>query len=565
MKSKRLISLVLGVTLVFSTALLGCGSKETGGKSESNSKEALNMDKEQYLNLLMGEEPKILDVSVGNDDVSYQVLKEVTEGLTRLEQDKEGKDVLKPGAAEKWESNEDGTVWTFHLRDNKWSDGKKVTAKDFEYGIKRTLDPKVASGYAFLLSPIKGANEYNEGKGSKDEVGVKAVDDKTLQFTLKQPCSYFLGLTYFRVMLPQRQDLIEKYGEKYGTEAEKVAFCGPFTITKWTHSSEITLEKNKEYWDKDSVKLDKVSIRLVKDGNAALNSLYNDSIDCLEVGKPEWIDKLNATKKYNIVEGYNPDVSFEFYNTKDKLFKNANIRKALSLAIDREDMSKVIFHGKYEAGYGWCPPKVQLGPSDEYRKLAEEEPLKTLKEENKDPVVLFKKGLKELGMDEDPSKVTITVLYSGTDQNTRTTAEYEQQMYKKALGITVKAEYVDWGVFQKKINEFKYQIAGMIWGADYNDPSALFDLFLSDANMIPTGWENKEYDDIIKEARSNLDVKKRLELYKKAEKMLIADEAVVSPKVYTKRKIYVHKYVKNFMNPLFGVREFKYAYTEGRK
>ncbi|WP_035288438.1 peptide ABC transporter substrate-binding protein [Clostridium sp. KNHs214] len=561
MRSKKLISLVLGTTLIFSTALLGCGSKDDQGKTASNGEK---IDKDQYLNLVVSEEPKTLDASVGNDDVSYQILKEVTEPLTRLEQDKNGNDIIKPAAAEKWETNNDGTEWTFHLRDNKWSDGKKVTAKDFEYGIKRTINPKTGSTYAFLLSPIKGADECMAGKGSVDSIGVKAVDDKTLKFELKGPCSYFLGISYFRVMLPQRQDLIEKHGEKYGTELDKLAFCGPFVMKKWEHSSEIVLEKNKDYWDKDSVKLDKVNLKMIKDGNSAANSVYNGSVDALEITKPEWIKKLDNTNKFDIVKGYNPDISFEFFNTKDKLFKNVNIRKAFSIAMDREDIAKVIFHGQYEAGYGWCPPKVQMGANGEYRKMANEEPAKKLKQDNPDPKALLVKGLKELGMDSDPSKITITVLYSGTNQGTRTGAEYDQQMFKKKLGINVKSEYVEWPVFQKRINEYDYQMAGLIWGADYNDPSALFDLFITGADMIPTGWQSKKYDEIVKEARITLDEKKRLELYKEAEKMLVYDEAVVAPKLYTKRNMYVYKYVKNLMNPLFGVREFKYAYTQGR-
>ncbi|MFD3156105.1 peptide ABC transporter substrate-binding protein [Haloimpatiens sp. FM7330] len=561
MKSKKLLALVLGTTLLASSAIAGCAKKDDKA-ADDKGKETAKIDKDQYLNLVMTE-PKSLDASKSTDMYSSMVLSEVMEGLTRIEQDKDGKDVIKAAGAEKWESNKEGTVWTFKLRDYNWSDGKPVTAKDFEYGIKRTLDPKVASQYAFLLSPIKNADEYNAGKASRDSVGVKAVDDKTLQITLKQPCSYFLDLTYFKVMQPQRQDIVEKYGDKYGTEAENMIFCGPFKVAKWSHNSEIVLEKNDKYWDKDSVKLQKVNLKIIKDENARYNSLYSGQLDSAAVTKPEWIKKFDSTGKFNNIKGYDPSTNYTFFNTKDKLFGNVNVRKAFSLAITREDMANVIFNGIYDPAYGWAPPSLQLGGKD-YRELVGEEPLKKLKEENPDPKELLKKGLKELGMDTDPSKLNITYLFAGTSQWHRTYAEYTQQMYKKTLGVNMKAEYVEWPVFQKRTDEMKYQLAGMAWAGDYNDPNTFFDMWITGAGIVPTGWSNKKYDELLKNAMSSLDEKERLKDYKEAEKILLYDDAIIAPTVYRKRNTYRYKYVKNLMSPLFGTVEFKYAYTEGR-
>ncbi|MFD3156104.1 peptide ABC transporter substrate-binding protein [Haloimpatiens sp. FM7330] len=563
MRSKKLLALVLGAALIASTAFVGCGEKKnTDSKSGDDKKAEAKMDKEQYLNLVITE-PKSLDPSRSNDKYSSLVLADVMEGLTRIEQDKDGKDVIKPGGAEKWEHNEDSTVWTFHLRDYKWSDGKPVTAQQFEYGIKRTLDPKTGSTYAFLLSPIKNADEYNKGKASGDSIGVKALDDKTLQITLKQPCTYFLDLTYFKVMQPQRKDIIEKSGDKYGSEANTMVFCGPFKISSWTHNSEIVLEKNDTYWEKDVVKLQKVNLKIIGDKSAQYNSLANGSIDSVAVSKPEWIKKFDATGKFNVLKGYDPSTNYTFVNTKDKLFSNVNVRKAFSLAITREDLANVIFHGTMEPAYGWAPPSLQLNGKD-FRELAGEEPLKKLKEENPDPKEVLKKGLKELGMDPDPSKVTVNYLCSGTEQWDRTYAEYLQQMFKKSLGIKIKAEYVKWPVFQKRTDEMKYQVAGMAWAGDYNDPNTFFDMWMTGANAVPIGWSNKKYDDVVKKAMSTVDPEKRLDLYKEAEKILLYDDCAIMPTVYRKRSTYRYKYVKNLMSPLFGNMEFKYAYTEGR-
>jgi len=167
-------------------------------------------------------------------------------------------------------------------------------------------------------------------------------------------------------------------------------------------------------------------------------------------------------------------------------------------------------------------------------------------------------------MSEDPAKLDVTMLFAGTDQWYRTYAEYMQQMYKKSLGVNLKAEYVEWPVFQKRTDEMQYQVAGMAWTGDYNDPNTFFDMWMTDAGIVPTGWSNKKYDDLVKTGMKSLDEKERLAAYKEAEKILLYEDAVIAPTVYRKRNTYRYKYVKNLMNPLFGVREFKYAYTQGR-
>jgi len=342
-----------------------------------------------------------------------------------------------------------------------------------------------------------------------------------------------------------------------------MVFCGPLVIKEWVHQNQVVLEKNEKYWDKEQVKLSKVNLKIIKDQNARYNSLYNGDIDSAGVTKPEWIKKFDATGKFNNIKGYDPSANYTFFNTKDKVFSNANIRKAFSLAITREDMSNVIFHGTTEAAYGWAPPSLQLGGKD-FRELVGEEPIKKLKEENPDPKALLVKGLKELGMDPDPAKLTVTILESGTDQWNRTYAEYEQQMFKKALGVNVKAEYAEWPIFQKRTHELDYQIAGAAWTGDYNDPNTFFDMWVTGAGVVNNGWSNKKYDELVKKAQSTMDEKQRLEAYKEAEKVLVYEDAAIAPTVYRKRNTYRAKYVKNLMSPLFGTSEFKYAYTEGR-
>jgi oligopeptide transport system substrate-binding protein len=557
-KSKRILATLL--TLSLSAGLLvGCGGKTNEGGGNA----AAEMDKEQYLNVVLGAEPKSLDASKASDKYSSEVLIETQEGLTRVVQEN-GKDVIKPAGATEWSMSPDGLTWTFKLRDYKWSDGKAVTAQDYVYGIQRTVDGKTGSPYAFLLFPIKNAQKINGGKASVEELGVKALDEKTLEIKLESPTAYFLDLTYFKVMQPQRKDIIEAAGERYGSEADTMVFSGPFKITEWVHNNQVVLEKNENYWDKDSVKLNKITMKIIKEETSRMNELYNGSLDIAAVTKQEWIEKFNQTGKFDVLSSYDASTAYTFFNTKDKYFSNAKIRKAFSIAQDRTGAASTLFRGLADPALAWCPPSVQVGGED-FRTKSGEQPIKKLMDENKDPKALLVEGLKELGLDPDPAKHTIKYLESGTSARNKEFAEFYQQNFKSVLGVNVETEYVEWPIFQKRTDEFDYQIASMAWTGDYNDPMTFFDMYMTGAGVVPTGWSSAEYDAAIKEAQTSTDSKVRFEAFKKAEDILIYKDSVISPTVFRKKNTYVAKHVKNVMTPLFGVPEYKNAYTSGRK
>ncbi|ERI89586.1 ABC transporter, substrate-binding protein, family 5 [Clostridiales bacterium oral taxon 876 str. F0540] len=559
MKSKKLAAVVMATT-VLTSVLAGCSSKPAQTPAGGNT---ADIDKDQYLNLVLGAEPKTMDISKATDLYSTQVLKEITEGLTRMEVDKDGKEVAAPAGAEKWTTSPDGLKWTFTLRDYSWADGQKVKASDYVYSLMRTLDPKTASQYAYFLFPIKGAEAYNAGKGKKEDVGIKAVDDKTLEFTLNQPTPYFLLLTNYKTFLPQREDFVTKYGDKYGTELETLPVNGPFKITEWVHQNKVTLEKNDKYWDKDKVKLSKVNYKIIKDENARMNELLNGSLDSTSVRKQEWVDKFTQSGKYNKISGFDGSIVYQFYNQKSKIFSNAKTRLAMNLAINREDIVKTLYKGLGEPAYGWVPFGIQIG-TEEFRKAVGVEPLKAAAEKNKDPKALFIEGMKELGLGEDPSKVTIKMLESGTDAQSKEFAEYYQQAYQKALGVKIDIQYMEWDTFQKKLDAFEYDLAGMAWGADYNDPMTFMDMWLSNANQVQTGWKSAKYDDLVNKTRNAKDSKERMDLFKQAEQLLVADDATAAPVTYRKYQTFRAKYVQNLMLVNFGEPELKYAYTQGR-
>lgn len=564
MKTKKILSSLIIISLVTSIGLVGCGEKNNsnGGNSESASSND-SMDKDQHLNTIFDQEPKTIDQSKSTDSYSSQILTNVSEGLTRLEADEEGNTSIEAAGAESWETSEDGLTWTFKIRDMKWSNGDKVTAGDYEYGIKRTINAETGSQYAFLLFPIKNAEAANSKKVSLDEVGVKAVDENTLEITLEKPCPYFLKLTYFKVMHPQNQKFVEECGERYGSEADKMLYCGPYKLTEWSHNNKLELEKNEDYWDKENVKLDKVTMRIIKEESSRMNELYNGALDMAGVSKQEWIKKLDETGEYKVIKGYDGSVTYTYFNQNDKYFKNQKIRQAFMLAEDRQGSVDTLFRGLAEPAMAWCPPQVAVG-DNEFRKVVGDDLISSIKEKNVDPKALLIEGLKEEGLDPDPSKHNIKYLQSGTDARSKEFAEFSQQNYKNVLGVNMQPEYCEWAIFQSRTDQMDYQIASQAWSGDYNDPNTFFDMFLSNAGIVPSGWKSEKYDNLIEEANNITDnPEERAKKFSEAEKILL-DETVISPGVWRFKNTYVRNYVKNYTPKIFGTVDFKGMYISGK-
>lgn len=541
---KRIVSALLAGIMVLSLAACGGGDKEAEG---------------QYYNTYLSSDPSTMDPIKGNDNYSRSILTNIMEPLTRLEEEGD-KQVRKGAGAETWEPNEDGTVWTFHLRDNKWSDGKEVTAADYAYGITQTLNPESGSPNAFYITCIKNGEAVYNGKADVSELGVKAVDEKTLEITLEYPVPYFISLTDTRAMYPVRQDLVEKYGESYGADAESMVGNGPFKMTTWKRNSEIILEKNENYWDAASVKLDKVDYAIVSDETSVYNSFDSGAYDYVGCGSEEWIGRFNKKDNVEVVEATTPVVRYDFFNCQDALFGNANIRKAFAMAINREDMCSVIYQDCHMPLYGWVPYAVSTGELGEYREQVEE-PLKSVTE---DPKELLLKGMEELGLGNDPSKLEVTYTLSATTEWTRNYASYCQQLWKENLGVNVELDFNEWGTFQEKTNNGEFQMGMMIWSIDYDDPMAMMEVFAGGSNMVPVFWQNEQYDSLVSQARQEMDETKRVDLYAQAEKILLTDECVVSPNVNECSHSYFYSYVKNYNKKATSTAGLKYVDTSER-
>ncbi|MGN8961247.1 peptide ABC transporter substrate-binding protein [Bariatricus sp. HCP28S3_D3] len=557
---RRIIALLL--TAVMSFSLAACsGSKEkaTEGGAE-----------EQYVNTYLAADPTTLDPSLRSDTYSSDILMNSMESLIRVGQ-RDGEYTFVPGDAETWESDETGTVWTFHLgEDRKWSDGEPVTADQYVYSLQRTADPETGSPNSFFVSPIKNYAAISEGEMAPEELGVEAPDEHTLVITLENPMPSFLESTDASVFYPQRQEIVEQYGEQYGADFDKFVYNGPFKVTEWTHNSSIKIEKNENYWDAENVDLDYVTYQIMSDTAAIMNAYESGQIDVITVSSQEELQKYQADDSNVHTKISGGTISFAFYNTEDELFSNANIRKAFTMAVDQEKVNDIAFSGLREPLYGWIAPAISVGDKT-MRSVAGD----TLKEMRKETLAkttakdILLEGMKELGLGDDPSTLDVTFSLAGTSDWFRTFGEYLQQMYKEALGVDVKIDFSEWGIFSDNVYSGNFQLGFMAWGAYYNDPYDMLSVHLTDFNQIATGWSDPEYDKLVLGASQEMDEDARMQMYIDAENILL--EANVMCPFATSvshqfTKSYLHdKYAEYGQDNLYFTHEgWKNVYVEGR-
>lgn len=558
MRKKKLWASVVAVVMVLALVLSGCGSK--AGQADSN---AVAGKTPQEIVTSFPADPVSFDSSKISEQSANTVVMETMEGLVRLADNMQ----LVPAGATSWECSADGLTWTFHLRDYNWSDGTKVTAQDYEYAVKRMFDPAIACPNAGIFYCIKGGEEYNSNKGTADGVGVKAVDEKTLQITLNTPVPYFVQLTNFVSLLPLKKDVVEKQGEAYGSEPKNMVFNGPFIAEEWVKNSKIVLKKNPSYWDAGNVKLDAVTINIVPEQGTREQLFDSKQLDIIQDVKGEYADKMkSAAANGDVIPiiGYYPSTSYVAFNNIDKnnFFTNSKIRLAFSLAIDRDGYTKNVVKKDVPA-YGFVPYGMSNG--DKIFREAVEEPLKAVKDQ--DLKQLYQEGLKELGL--DPNKeyeVTFTQRNSTSDQ--RVIGEFYQDQWQRKLGVKVKIDVAsDAATFNKMIEKGEYQIAQTGWGADYNDPMTFMEMFItktgSGASNNSVFFSDPEYDRLVKAAAAEPDMEKRLDMFKQAEKILVVDKAGIAPISFNLKTNYTQSYVKGALFQAGGPAfELKNAYIE---
>ncbi|ANE47354.1 peptide-binding protein [Paenibacillus swuensis] len=517
MKRKSLV-LTLAFVLGMGTVLAGCGSNNNGGSSE---------DAAQVFRMNLRSEPPTLDLGQAQDNTSFTVLNAIYEGLTT----KNEKAEVQPGVAKDWKISDDGLTYTMNIDENaKWSNGDAVKASDFEFAWKRILDPNLqpASPYAYQLYYLKNGEEYNTKKAgvTADQVGVKAQDDKTLVITLKAPTPYFLGLLSFFTYFPQHEASVSA-NPAFAAEAATIIGNGPFTLAEWKHNDSITLKKSDTYNRKDEIKLSEVKMAMVDDASTELSMYDTDELDY--TGAPtgeipsDQIPTLKETKKDELrIKGVATSYYYVF-NTTAEPFDNVNIRKAFAMSINRQMITDKVTLGGQLPAFAFVPPGIK-GEKDEFRK---EQEGSLFKEDNAEAKTLLEKGMQEKGYTKLPE---ITLIHN-TGAGHKKIAEAIANMWKTNLGVDVKIEAQEWGVFLKNRTNLNYQVARAGWGADYNDPMTFIDMFTAGSGNNDTGWKNAEFDKLVNEAKASSDEKVRMTAMAKAEKM-ITDDMIIMPIYY---------------------------------
>jgi dipeptide transport system substrate-binding protein len=543
---KRLMLLAIIALLSFTALVTGCSSAPGSTEGETDKTENGNVESQQEKVLLLnnGGEPTSLDPPIGNDGPSYEIVNNIMEGLTRLSKDRP---VPEPAMAKEWKVSEDGLTYTFFIReDANWTNGEPVTAHDFVYSWKRLADPKTASPAAHHSYWIAGAEEFNKGEGSIDDVKVRATDDKTLEVTLKYPVDIFLSVVAMPQLFPVHKETVE-YNPDWAGSVETLVTNGPFKVTEWRHDEMIKLEKNEKYWDVDTVNLDAVEYAMVDDSNTAYQLYEAEELHLTAIPsdlKDQLIDSPE-TKVYP-----RSGIEFQRFNVNVEPFQNANIRKAFSTAIDREKIVEFITKGKEKTAYYFTHYAFEHPSGGNWEesvgKLVEYNPEEAKK--------LLAKGMEEEGYTTLPE---VTLSYNTSDQH-RMIAQAIQEMLKQNLGIDIKLFNQEWAVFlaAQRNNELQYSRSSFIAG--YNDPINYLSNFTTGNPMNRTGWSNDKYDKIIEQSYLEKDPVKRFEILEEAEQLLM-EEAIVAPLYFYNTTLLQKPEVEGIVRHPVGFTELKWA------
>lgn len=520
MKVTKALSLVVALLMV--VTLAACGGtapapSSTPSESTGSTAPAPTAGpKEITINL--GSNPPEMNSILTTDSTSGNVLRHVITTLTTLDT----ADNAQPGVAKSWTISPDGLTYTFDLRDDmKWSNGEPVTAHDFIFAWTQVLTPANAAEYSYMGFAFKNGEKFFKGECGIEEVGFKAEGDYKLVVTLENPIPYFLSQLAFYTFAPVNEKTFNEMGgfEKYGKEANQMVYNGPYVMTEWKHEDKIVLEKNPNYYDATNVDIDKITMMMIKDSNAALNAFLAGDLDMVGVtGTQRDTVAANGIELKHYSDG--SSWYLEYNTAKSKPLQNKKIRQALTLAIDAESFTKNVVKNDSIPAYSFTNPAITGADgkpfSDSVGKLINRD-IATAKK-------LLEEGMKEAGVTiADMNKL----VYITDDTDTAAThAAFFQNQWKTNLGVEIQVEQMPFKSRLERMTNKDFDIVMAGWGPDYNDPMTFMDLWVKDGGNNHTSWSNARYDEIIKLCSSEPDPMKRQELFIEAEKIL-ADECPV--------------------------------------
>lgn len=540
MLTRKRIFAVIAVLMILAIVTSGCKGARAGDKT---------------LRWNLGTEPPYADPGMATDTTSIQVTAALFLGLVDI--DDETLEIV-PELAETWSVSDDNLTWTFNLRkDVEWvhydpETGKftkkgKVTAHDVEYAVKRTIDPATASSYAYVDYIIKGAEAVNTGESSDlDSIGVRALDDWTVEFTLEQPAGYFPYIAGMWVNKPVPREVIEQFGEEW-TEPGNIWTNGPYALASWEHENKMVFIKNAHYYDVKNVDIDRVEAFMVVEDSTAF-AMYEAGE--LDVANPplDDMDRIKADPELSQQLHIAPDLCTYYYgfNLTKAPFDNVLVRQAFSYAVDRQKLIDTVTKGGQRPAKSFAPPGIFGGVADN---------------ENFQGITFdpdkARKLLADAGYPNGEGLPEITLMYN-TSEGHQKIAEFIQRGWKEILGVDVKLANQEWKVFLKTVEEDAPQIYRSGWCADYPDQNNwLLEVFhptkgANDPKWSETSESAQRFMALTEQAAAESDPEKRQELYFEAEKILTVDEAVIIPIYYYTIVVCNKPYLERTYAPLGG-------------
>ena len=493
-------------------------------------------------------EPKTIDPQLNAAVDGSDVINHLHEGLMR---EVNGK--ITNGIAENHEVSEDGLTYTFYLRESKWSDGQPLTAHDFEYAWKRCLAPETASEFAFIMYPIKYGEAYLNGEMPRDSVGVKAIDDYTLEVTLRAPTDYFLSLTTIATFQPTREDIVAKGADGAWAKNPDVSVTnGPFKLVDYRLGEKMVFQKNEHYWRAEDTNIDFIEVYMITEASTSLTAYEAGDMDVIDdVPTQEILRLINEDPSFEILPLLG--VYYYTFNLNIEALKDVRVRKALAYSINRKKITGIVLKGGQMPAFSMVPYGLRDAAGNDFSKTSG----KHLLEDGNQNFEDAKKLLSEAGYPDGKDFPALTLEYN-TSEAHKSVAETIQEMWKSNLGIDVNLQNSEWAVFQDKRVQNDFEIARGGWISDFADPITFLDILISGSTQNYGKWDSKMYDALIDSSKYATGQERFNYLYK-AQEVMMQDMPVI-PIYYYNDAVMVKRHIKNWEKTTMGNFYFGNAY-----
>ena len=534
--TKKFLALALASVMAVSVAACGSSSStnDTSAADSSTTTEAADTtaSADGYnLAVCLASEPMTIDPALNSAVDGAIMANHMFEGLVKWVDNGSGEAELAPGQAESWEKtvNDDGTVtYAIKMRDGiKWSDGKDVTAGDFEYSWKRLADPATAADYCYMIDMVQGYAEVADGSADKDTLGIKAIDDKNLEITLSYDCPYFEEIMAFPATFPVRQDKVDG-NDDWTYSPETYIGNGAYKMVEWSHNAYILTEKSETYYDYEKLGPDTIKYTLLDDNNAMLAAFNSGELNFIMNFPTDEMANYLASGQITVA----PYIGTYYvcFNTEDEVFSNPLVRQAFSLVIDRNYIVENVSQSGEVPATGYVPSGVydaEGANGDDFRTVGGEY-YSVSADDYQANCDKARELLAEAGYPNGEGFPAVEYMYN-TDDRHKAIAEALQNMWQTELGVTVNLSNQDWNVFLKSRKDGDFQIARNGWIADYNDPCSFLDMWYTGGGNNDAQYSNPEYDALIDAAKATSDQTERMAAFHKAEDLLIGQDSVLAP------------------------------------